>query len=73
MAIEWIFFSYREFIAFKKWLYKSKAVTMDHFFLKVKGCLLNKSFKIHMDNRKFVFKENLLGGSNFSTFSKGQK
>ena len=25
---------------------------MDHFFLKIKGILLNKSLKIHMDDRK---------------------
>ena len=29
-----------------------KGVTMDHFFLKMKEILLNKSLKIYMDDKK---------------------
>ena len=52
---------------------------MNHFFLKIERILLNKSLKIHMDDRKLNFEDkffpcqNLLGGSTFSTFSSGQK
>ena len=59
--------------------YSTKAVTIDHFFLKLKGILLNKGLQIHMDDKKYNFEEkkdpaqNLLQDSTFSAFSKGQK
>ena len=34
-----------------------KGVTMDHFFLKIKGILLNKSLEIHKDDKNEIFEE----------------
>ena len=36
----------------------SKGVTMDHFFLEMKGILLNKSLSIHIDEENKILKKN---------------
>ena len=53
----------------------SKDGTTDHFFLKIKGILLNISVMVHIDDRKQNFKEkkNYPQIYAFSPFSKGQK
>ena len=43
---------------------------MDYFFLKMKGILMNKSLKIHIDNRKKKIQQKSAWGNTFSPFSK---